>query len=216
MSKLTGPLFSLRAAGTIGETLTYASWKGVQYVRTRVMPNNPNTANQQEVRGAFRTLNQWWNRAPTLARAPWTAAAVGQPYTDRNALVRDNVPALQGDANMNDFVGSPGAGGAIPPLTMVMTSPGILDLTATFTQPTVPPGWTQSSVVLCVFIDGDPSPEFITTPIADEDNVAPYTVVNIPGLTAVVYQCRGWNVWTAPDGSTRYSIALADQFTPTP
>lgn len=216
MAKLTGPLFSLTARGTIGDALTYSAWRGVQYTRTRVIPNNPNTTAQQEVRGVFRTVNAFWNRSPTLVRAPWTAAAVGQPFTDRNVIIRDNIPVLQGDANMNDFVGSPGAGGALAPLTMVVTSPGGFDLTGTFTQPTAPPGWTQVAVVMAVWIDGDPSPEFITTPVSDEDMAAPFTIVNIPALTGVVHQIRAWNRWTAPDLTTRYSIALAAQFTPTP
>lgn len=215
MSKLTGPLFSLTARGTIGDALTYSAWRGVQYVRTRVVPNNPNTTNQQEVRGVFRTLAAWWNRAPTLTRAPWVAAAVGLALTDRNILVRENVPALQGDANMNDFVGSPGAGGALPPLTMTLTSVGAGAIEAVFTQPPVPPGWTQQAVVLSVFADGDPSPEFITTPSDGEDTVTPFTDVTITGLAAVAHQARGWNRWTAPDGSTRYSIALAGQITVT-
>lgn len=216
MARLTGPLFSLTARGTIGEALTYSVWKGIQYARTRVIPNNPNSTAQQEVRGVFQTLNQLWLRMPTLSRAPWTAAAVGRPITDRNRLIADNIPALINDANMNDFVGSPGVGGAPPPDSMVVTSPGVLDLTGTFTQPTVPAGWTQLAVVFAVFIDGDPSPEFITTTIVDEDAAAPFTVVNIPGLTGVVHQCRGWNRYTNAEGVTVYSVALADQFTPTP
>jgi hypothetical protein len=41
MAKTTGPLFSLTASGTVGNTITYSNWKGRPYVRRRVIPMNP-------------------------------------------------------------------------------------------------------------------------------------------------------------------------------
>jgi len=56
MAKTTGPLFSLEASGTIGNTITYSRWKGRPYVRRRVIPVNPMTADQIKVRNAMRVL----------------------------------------------------------------------------------------------------------------------------------------------------------------
>jgi len=56
MAKTTGPLFSLTASGTVGKTITYSNWKGRPYVRRRVIPLNPMSADQQAVRNAMRCL----------------------------------------------------------------------------------------------------------------------------------------------------------------
>lgn len=213
MSKLTGPLFSLTARGTIADAITYSGWRGVQYVRTRVVPANPQTANQTEVRNIFHTLCDLWSRSPAIFREPWTANAQGQPYTDRNKLIALNIPALQGDVNMNDYVGSPGQGGAIPPASITVT-PGAGQLTVDVTAPTLPPGWTITAAQVCAFIDGDASTPLVLTPVADEDTSSPYSVV-LTGLTTVLHQVRAWLKWAAPDGSTKYSTALADTGTPT-
>lgn len=49
--RLTGPMFSLTASGTIGKTITMSKWKGVAYARTRVIPFNGRTTDQQLERG---------------------------------------------------------------------------------------------------------------------------------------------------------------------
>ena len=56
MAKTTGPLFSLTASGTVGNTITYSNWKGRSYVRRRVIPLNPQTADMAEVRNAMRAV----------------------------------------------------------------------------------------------------------------------------------------------------------------
>ena len=53
MARVTGPLMSMEASGTIGKTLTFANWVGRQYVRRWTRPANPQTSNQMEQRNAF-------------------------------------------------------------------------------------------------------------------------------------------------------------------
>jgi hypothetical protein len=50
MSKVTGPLMSLDASGTIGKTVVFSKWKGQNYTRLRVVPLNKQTDDQQDVR----------------------------------------------------------------------------------------------------------------------------------------------------------------------
>lgn len=52
MAKMAGGLFG-KASGKLG-TLVFAAWKGTQYVRSLVMPANPNTPAQQAQRNLFR------------------------------------------------------------------------------------------------------------------------------------------------------------------
>lgn len=51
MAKVTGPLMSLDASGTVGHTAVFSKWKGRNYVRVRVIPHNLRSAAQQLTRG---------------------------------------------------------------------------------------------------------------------------------------------------------------------
>ena len=46
MAKLTGPCFSLRASGQLAKTLVYFGWKGLNVLRSYVVPANPRTTAQ--------------------------------------------------------------------------------------------------------------------------------------------------------------------------
>lgn len=50
MAKVSGPLMSLSASGSIADTITFSIWKGRPYVRELVIPSNPQTAGQAAVR----------------------------------------------------------------------------------------------------------------------------------------------------------------------
>src|SRR5262245_18965190 len=100
MSKTTAPLLSFDAAGSIGKTVVYSRWRGVSYARRHVVPANPNTTAQQEVRSTFALLREMSKLAPTLALAPWDAFAKGRPFTGMNKFVGENVRVLKGAANM--------------------------------------------------------------------------------------------------------------------
>jgi len=53
MAKTSGPLMSLDASGSFAKTLTFAKWKGRNYVRHLVVPTNPQTTGQQNSRAAL-------------------------------------------------------------------------------------------------------------------------------------------------------------------
>jgi len=50
MAKLKMPLMGMKASGQLGKTLVYGNWKGINTVRTHVIPANPNTTAQQGAR----------------------------------------------------------------------------------------------------------------------------------------------------------------------
>ena len=65
MARVTGPLMSMEASGTIGQTLTFANWVGRQYVRRWTRPSNPQTADQMDQRNAFSVIGvgvSWANK----------------------------------------------------------------------------------------------------------------------------------------------------------
>lgn len=53
MAKVTSPLMSMDASGSLGGAITFAKWKGRNYVRQLVIPSNPQTSGQQDARAAL-------------------------------------------------------------------------------------------------------------------------------------------------------------------
>lgn len=209
MAKLTGPLLSLGARGQIGKTLVSSKWKGIPYMRQYVIPSNPQTTAQTEVRTVFTTLNGLWLTAPALFRDPWTTNAIGQKYTNRNKLLAENIAVLQPALNMQNFIGSPGARGG-PPLESIAAiaggASGELDVSAV--APTIPTDWLLTGVVWVAFPDQDPHLAFIGPFATDEDLVAPYalTLTGLPPATLCVVSC--WPVWQRPDAKVAYGPSL--------
>lgn len=58
MAKVEGPLMSLGARGSIGKTVTFFPWKGVNAVRKWLIPANPQTANQGDIRLSLGTIGR--------------------------------------------------------------------------------------------------------------------------------------------------------------
>jgi len=214
MPALTGPLFSLSARKSLRKTLTYSRWRGIQYVRSHVVPANPDTVAQQEVRQTFRNLNLIWNYMPTIAREPWTARATGQPFTDRNVFFKQNLPVLYSETDLVNFIGSPGSGGAPPPASINAVA-GNNIITVDVVAPSLPTGWTIAAAQVMAVMDFDPQSQQTGANVAaGQDATSAYQVV-LSGLLEFPYEVRGWLKWTRPDGSFAYSVALADQATPT-
>jgi len=213
MARLTAPLFSLDASGSLAGAITFSRWKGINYARTRVIPANPNSVAQQEVRGVFSTLSEMWKRMPLLARAPWTAAVEGLPLTDRNLHVKANAAGLKDETDLTNLVMSWSGGNAVPPITVEAT-PGVLLITVTAVTPTLPPGYTLTSIVAACCLDGDPSPKFTVDTIAGEDEETPYSIV-LEDLTAALYQVGCWCKFErTSDGKVFYSAAVRKTATP--
>lgn len=209
MARLTAPLFSLTASGTIANALTFSTWKGVPYVRTRVIPANPKSAAQQEVRGIFSTLSEMWKRMPAGARVPFDYAARGRPFTARNKHIGVNVAVLQGESDLDNLVMSVATGGAVPPATITPADETGQVLSIACTAPTIPVGYTLEWMNMAAVLDGDPSPVITRTVFWDEDDSDPYTV-NLNVGTAGDYQCAAWCVM-AKGGIYYCSAALRDQ-----
>ncbi len=74
MVRVTGPFLSLDARGTLGDVMTGSFWRGINYIRQRVVPHNPKSVAQTAIRDVltdgvskwrFGLINQtnknWWN-----------------------------------------------------------------------------------------------------------------------------------------------------------
>lgn len=75
MAKVTGPLFSMSASGTIGKAVTYGTWKGIPWARVWFRPENPNTAGQYNVRKALSLGVAYWQTLSESAQGEWEDAS---------------------------------------------------------------------------------------------------------------------------------------------
>lgn len=111
MAKLTGPLLSFGARGQLGKTLVYGEWKGIDVVRTYVIPANPNSAAQQTQRGRLaNAVNDWHVEgldADDVTAWDRYAATLPAPQSGFNAFVSRNI-AIQatGDTPEDGIDGS--------------------------------------------------------------------------------------------------------------
>ena len=210
MAKTTAPLLSFDGSGQVAKTLVYSRWKGVPYTRKYVVPANPNTLAQREVRKLFALLREMWKIAPVGLSEPWNAFAVGRPFTGMNKWVGENVRVLKGLTSFAGAIISPGARGGLPPQSVVINAgaAGVIDVDVTGPIQ-MPQGWSIHSVTAVAFPDQDPAGFFTGAISTVTDNVAPYEL-QFTGLEATEdYAVAAYIRYTKPDGSAAYSVATA-------
>ena len=91
MVKVTAPLFSLGASGSVGKSIVYASWKGRNYVRQLVIPSNPQTGGQVGNRAMFTFQTQAWFALSTANKATWETLADQYTISTHNAYIKRNM-----------------------------------------------------------------------------------------------------------------------------
>lgn len=90
MVRVSSPMMSMDASGTIAKAATFSKWKGRNYVRSRVIPHNPKTAGQVGVRAAFKFLAANWKNIAVGTQALWATLAAALSISTFNAYVRGN------------------------------------------------------------------------------------------------------------------------------
>ena len=204
MAKVKGPLLSMRASGTIAKTEVFATWRGIPYVRMHVIPQNPNTVEQQLTRGVFSWLNDLYRHLAANSLQPWDLHTIGRPFTPRNAFIKSNLPVLRGDADLTDFTASPGArGGPAPDAFSAVAGALAGEIDVTWTPGVLPAGWTVAKAVALAVYDQDPGGALLANLQSVEvANPGPY-LETIGGLVAAhAYSVNGWFVYQRPEGTT--------------
>ena len=74
MAKLNAPLFSFNASGKLAKALVYFAWKGLDVVRSYVIPANPKSTAQTTQRGYFKAAVDKIHEVMAAAAHPLTAA----------------------------------------------------------------------------------------------------------------------------------------------
>lgn len=113
--------------------VTYSHNRGGAYTRSRAIPVNPNTPEQQAVRSYFNDAQSSWSALTGAQRSAWDAYALATPVTNsigasvnaggKGMFTRSMVPRLQ--ASLTQVSAGPTISG-LPPLT----GPGITSITA--------------------------------------------------------------------------------------
>ena len=218
MARVTGPLLSLRAGGSIAKSQVYAEWKGVPYVRQHVVPTYSNSGEQQKTRGVFREMMQLYKAFPTIARAPWMAYIAGKALTERNAFASFNVRSLREESDMLQFIASPGANGGVAIESVTPSASGgagTADLAVT--APAAPTGWTLFKVQGVAIRNTDPHSPILPPIVAVEENspqAGTTNTLNFTGLAPNVdYLLAAWLVWDKGVAKKGYSVSMADHIT---
>ena len=120
MAKVNAPLFSFNAAGKLANALVYFGWKGLDCVRSYVIPSNPKTAGQTTQRGYFTAAVDAIHAALALAAHPLDAddksayallaSSRANPRTWFNEIVKlwadckvaSDIPIVYSDGTISD------------------------------------------------------------------------------------------------------------------
>ena len=140
MVKLSAPMLSLGASGTIANAITFASWKGRAYARERIIPTNPQSALQTSMRSMLRFLSQAWDAIGTTPKASWADLAAAGQYSTFNAFIAKN------QARWREFQAPsqtyPAAEtGTLPVAVLASATGGVRHIDLTFTMTTLNNAW---------------------------------------------------------------------------
>jgi len=214
MAKTTAPALSFDASGAIAKTIVYAKTRGVRYARRYTVPANPKTTGQVLTRDIFRAGSTRWLQGPTLMRAPWERFAIGQASPARTSYMGKQISLTRGDADMANYIGSPGAKGGLAPASLVLTTVAAGGIEGVVVAPATPTGWTLQAAVMTVL--KNQAPETVVGDViqAVEDVSSPYSC-DIVGLDTVLYWAQAWLRWEKADLTIAYGASLSQSITVT-
>jgi|SRR3972149_10432145 len=93
MVRVTGPFLSLDARGTLADTMTGSFWRGINYIRVRVVPHNPRSTAQVAVRDTLTDgVSKWrFGTISQLHKNYWNTYAAGLGESGFNRFMRQYV-----------------------------------------------------------------------------------------------------------------------------
>lgn len=219
MSKITGPLLSMRARGQIGDALVFSTWKGVKYARQKVVPSNPDTDDQRTIRRPFAYLNDIWRRLGAGAYQPWELGVVGRPLTARNLFIKANLSALQEAVTLNTITGSIGAKGG-PSVASATFDPAVAPggIQVVLTPGSLPSGWEVSGGYAIALRQQDPHLALVSPPgetelLEDSGDFSGQITGLVPGMN---YWVTAWLIYERSENDFAASPAVGSVVEATP
>lgn len=124
MARVTGPLFSMSASGSIGKALTYGTWKGREWVREWFKPENPKKPKQVNVRTALTLLIAHYQGLSPDSKTLWDNYATPFNMAGVNKFVSRGMNAYVSQLTVDVLPVSVTHEGTVPAETWVWTGPG--------------------------------------------------------------------------------------------
>lgn len=93
MARVTFSVLLSAASGKVGDVVM-SRWKGIPYVRRRVIPANPQTGKQCMQRHILKTALLLWQSVKAWAKPPWVLAATGYAVSGYNLFMDHDIAAL--------------------------------------------------------------------------------------------------------------------------
>lgn len=91
MAKVTTPLLSETAAGSVTPYLTFSRRKTGQQVRFQKRQKDFLTPGRESQRAAYREVVALWRALDTEEKQTWNESAAGKNYTGYNLFVKTNI-----------------------------------------------------------------------------------------------------------------------------
>lgn len=115
----------------------FSKWRGINYIRSRVIPSNPKSAAQQNIRDALSTMVSNWQQDIWGQQLNWNEYASGKSFSGYNGLLGVNIVDMK-DGNVLDLMRP----GSYDPLTAfsAATGAGAKEIDITFAATPVPAG----------------------------------------------------------------------------
>jgi len=95
MALVTGPLMSVDASGKFGGSMVFSKWKGRNYVRKLVIPQNPRDPEQVGVRSMMKFLAPLWSGLPAGTKDDYDDLALAKQISAFNAYIGENLSRWQ-------------------------------------------------------------------------------------------------------------------------
>lgn len=91
MVRLTGPMMSMSASGSLGGVVVFSHWKGRAYGRQLVRPSNPKSGGQVSMRAFMKFLSQEWAGLSAPQKSSWDDLADTGVFSNFNAYTKHNL-----------------------------------------------------------------------------------------------------------------------------
>lgn len=162
--------------------MVFSKWRGINYVRSRVVPSNPNTQAQQDVRNSLARCVDMYQGLQATIKAAWSYVASGKSYSGYNAMCSENRAKEEA---ATEITASPTTDVSSIATLVATTGAGASAIQIVFTPATVPAGkklqvfarktsLTGEKVVVSETFEiaaAQTSPQQLTMALASEDYI---------------------------------------------
>jgi len=136
MAKLDTPFGSKKVSGRIGDGFVMASWRGIPYLRQRVIPTYRTSERLERVRGLFAQQNRRWMELREGEREAWRMFCERRRLLGQANVIFASYSSLALDAGLPEPVLPPRSRMPLPPRLSLAVGPEPNSLVVSWDQVT--------------------------------------------------------------------------------